>query len=73
MRVFLPTLTISPPGDEHGGDMTFAVRVECTICGHLMLFNAQKYRTGDEITMREQAEEGERQLGEWLPPDQPPR
>ena len=33
---------------QHDGDVTFAVRVECAICGHLLLFNAQKYRTGDE-------------------------
>jgi DNA-directed RNA polymerase subunit M/transcription elongation factor TFIIS len=30
------------------GDLTFAVRVECGTCGHLMLFNAQRFRTGDE-------------------------
>lgn len=35
-------------GEDHDYDMTFAVRIECTACGHLMLFNAQKYRTGDE-------------------------
>ncbi len=40
-----------PLGDERSGDMTFAVRVECTMCGHLMLFNAQKYRNGDEKIM----------------------
>jgi hypothetical protein len=28
--------------------MTFAVQIECTTCGHLMLFNAERYRTGDE-------------------------
>jgi len=33
---------------EERGDLTFAVRVECGTCGHLMLFNAQKFRTGDE-------------------------
>jgi hypothetical protein len=50
-----------PPGGEDlllGGDddhdLTFAVRIECTACGHLMLFNAQKYRTGQEpILVRE--------------------
>jgi RNA polymerase sigma factor (sigma-70 family) len=40
------------PGDEHQeGDMTFAVRVECATCGHLMLFNSLRYRTGDEKIM----------------------
>ena len=33
---------------EPGADLTFAVRVECGTCGHVMLFNAQRYRTGDE-------------------------
>ena len=33
---------------EEGGDLTFSVRVECGTCGHLMLFNAQRFRTGDE-------------------------
>ena len=34
--------------DEERGDLTFSVRVECGTCGHLMLFNAQRFRTGDE-------------------------
>ena len=34
--------------EEARGDMTFAVRVGCGTCGHLILFNAQKFRTGDE-------------------------
>jgi len=46
------------PGDGAETDITFAVRIECTTCGHLMLFNAQRYRTGDEkILVREPAEE----------------
>ena len=54
-----------PPGDSHDGDMTFAVRVECTTCGHLMLFNSERYRTGDEkIMVRGLTEEQESQLGE---------
>jgi len=56
------------PGTEDSpcnGDLTFAVRVECATCGHLLLFNAQKYRTGDEkILVRELAGEQERRLGE---------
>ena len=39
-----------PLGGAHG-DLTFAVRVECRICGHLLLFNAQRFRTGDEKIM----------------------
>ena len=36
------------PGGQERGDLTFAVRVECSTCGHLMLFNAQRFRTGDD-------------------------
>jgi hypothetical protein len=47
-----------PLGEDHDYDLTFAVRIECSVCGHLMLFNAQKYRTGDEqILVRDRAEE----------------
>jgi len=34
------------------GDLTLAVRVECRTCGNLMLFNAQRFRTGDEKIMQ---------------------
>ena len=45
-------------GEDHDHDLTFAVRIECTACGHLMLFNASKYRTGDEpILVRDLAEQ----------------
>jgi Zn ribbon nucleic-acid-binding protein len=45
-------------GEDHDYDLIFAVRIECAACGHLMLFNAQKYRTGDEqILVRDRAEE----------------
>ena len=47
-----------PLGEDDDYDLTFAVRIECTACGYLMLFNAQRYRTGDEqILVRERAEE----------------
>lgn len=46
---------------EPGADLTFAVRVECGTCGHVMLFNAQRYRTGDEkILMLTEDEESSR-------------
>lgn len=46
------------PGEDPGGDLTFAVRIECTTCGHLMLFNAQRHRAGDEkILVHELTEE----------------
>jgi Zn ribbon nucleic-acid-binding protein len=45
-------------GEDHDYHLTFAVRIECTACGHLMLFNASKFRTEDEqILERERAEE----------------
>jgi hypothetical protein len=45
--------------------LTFAVRVECGTCGHVMLFNAQRYRTGDEkILMLGLTEDEESSLGE---------
>lgn len=48
-----------PVGEDDDYDVTLAVRVECTVCGHLMLFNAQKYRTEDErILVPERAEGG---------------
>lgn len=43
------------PWKEPGGDLTFAVRIECTACGHLMLFNSQKFRTADEEILRLEA------------------
>jgi hypothetical protein len=47
-----------PLGEDHDYDLTFAVRIECAACGHLMLFNADKYRTGDEqILVRDRAGE----------------
>jgi Zn ribbon nucleic-acid-binding protein len=47
-----------PLGEDDDYHLTFAVRVECTACGHLMLFNAQKYRTEDEpILVRDRAED----------------
>lgn len=38
-------------GEDRDYDLTFAVRIECTGCGHLMLFNADKYRTEDELIL----------------------
>jgi hypothetical protein len=31
--------------------LTFAVQIECVTCGYLMLFNSERYRTGDEEIM----------------------
>lgn len=62
---FPPHVDPSCVGEARRGDMTFAVRVECITCGHLMLFNAQRYRTGDEKIMAlGLSEDEESQLGE---------
>ena len=37
-----------PPGEDRDEDLTLAIRVECITCGHLMLFNAEKYRADNE-------------------------
>jgi hypothetical protein len=50
-----------PSGEDRDGDLTFAVRIECTACGYLMLFNAQRFRTADEkIIVPEGTDEGDR-------------
>jgi hypothetical protein len=55
-------------GEYHEADLTFAVRMDCITCGHLMLFDAQRYRTGDEkILVLGLAEDEESPSGE-LPP-----
>src|ERR1700748_3580982 len=36
---------------EHLDDMTVAVKAECAACGHWMLFNSLKFRTGQERIM----------------------
>ena len=43
---------------EHLGDITVAVQAECATCGHWMLFDSLKFRTGQErITLFEVDEE----------------
>jgi hypothetical protein len=43
---------------EHLGDITVAVQAECAGCGHWMLFDSLKFRTGqDRITLFEVDEE----------------
>jgi hypothetical protein len=55
-------------GEDDAGDLTFAVRMDCTTCGHLMLFDAQRYRTSDEeILVLGLAEDEDSPSGE-LPP-----
>jgi Zn ribbon nucleic-acid-binding protein len=49
----------SPPGKERSeGDLTFALRIECATCGHLMLFNSLRFRSEDQkIMVRELTDE----------------
>jgi hypothetical protein len=43
---------------EHLDDITAAVQAECAACGHWMLFDSLKFRTGQErITLFEVDEE----------------
>lgn len=70
----LPTLLVDgdfPPGiddisagEDRGGDLTFAVRIECAACGYLMLFNALKLRTADEKIIAPEGTEQQGQLGQ---------
>jgi hypothetical protein len=45
--------------EPNDGELTFAVRVECSTCGHLMLFNALRYRTADDKILIPGQTEGE--------------
>jgi hypothetical protein len=47
------------PYEDSDGELTFAVKVECTTCGHLMLFNALRYRTADDRILVPGRTEGE--------------
>jgi hypothetical protein len=33
---------------EPSGNVLFMVRIECHVCGHTMLFNSERFFTGDE-------------------------
>ena len=44
---------------EHLGSITVAVQAECAACGHWMLFNSLKFRTGQERIMLLEADEEE--------------
>jgi hypothetical protein len=44
----IPDADDLPLGGDRDGDLTLAIRVECITCGHLMLFNAERYRTGGD-------------------------
>ncbi len=53
-------LPLASDPDRH---VTFAVQIECTTCGYLMLFNAERYRTGEEpVLVVGETDEDERPL-----------
>ena len=48
---FPPKVGGLPLEADHDRHVDFAVEIECTTCGHIMLFNAERYRTGGEAIM----------------------
>jgi hypothetical protein len=48
---FPPSFSKVPMEDDPDRQVTFAAQVECTTCGYIMLFNAERHRTGDEPIM----------------------
>lgn len=56
-----------PPNVSDLGDpevtVEYLIRIECGICGYVMLFSAERFRTGDdEILVRGMTEEEEDEL-----------
>ena len=52
-------------GQEHFDDITAAVKADCAACGHWMLFDSLKFRTGPErIVLFEVDEEDQRHADE---------
>jgi hypothetical protein len=45
---FPPPVGGLPLESDRDRQLTFAIQIECVTCGHLMLFNSERYRTGDE-------------------------
>ena len=57
----VPGAAAPAPVQEHVDDITTAVKAECAVCGHWMLFDSLKFRTGQErIVLFEADEEGQR-------------
>jgi hypothetical protein len=64
---FLAIMGNLPPNISNLGDaeviIEYLVRVECGICGYVMLFSAERFRTGDdEILVRGMTEQEEDEL-----------
>ena len=61
----VPGAAAPAPPQEHVDDITAAVKAECAVCGHWMLFDSLKFRTGQErIVLFEADEEEQHHPGE---------
>jgi hypothetical protein len=47
----LGNVSLVPLEADPDRQVKFAVQIECSMCGYIMLFNAERYRTGDEQIM----------------------
>jgi hypothetical protein len=48
---FPPPVGGVPLEADRDRSVMYAVQIECTTCGYLMHFNAERYRRGDEQTL----------------------
>ena len=55
----IPGVAAPAPAQEHFDYVTAAVKAECAACGHWMLFDTLKFRTGQERIMLFEMDEEE--------------
>src|ERR1700741_1101188 len=55
----VPGAAAPAPAQEQVDDITAAVKAECAVCGHWMLFDSLKFRTGQERIVLFEADEEE--------------
>jgi hypothetical protein len=55
----IPGVAAPTPAQEHFDYVTAAVKAECAACGHWMLFDSLKFRTGQERIMLFEMDEEE--------------
>ena len=55
----IPGVAAPVPAQDHFDYVTAAVKAECAACGHWMLFNSLKFRTGQERIMLFEMDEEE--------------
>ena len=58
-RLIVAPGATAPAPVGHVDDITAAVKAECAVCGHWMLFDSLKFRTGQERIMLFEADEEE--------------